>query len=228
MFGHVSTERVSRGPDLSQGARLVAHPPCPQHHDQNLKTGPNCVARMMKRWLCNAVRPRDVCGDNAKCAACAKRPGDRSMVIASPALHASRCNHSVFEADRCVDLQKCYPVKLGEALSWCCVPLLRRTAVRVGCRAWRSFAQMGEGSTKCRFPAPSTLDAGSLGLRSPVRSNSAVLVRSLQVFLTCQLAFPLLERQSLYARLPSLACVWACPWQPPASQSWLPYVPYCV
>jgi hypothetical protein len=100
MFGHVSTERVSRGPDLSQGARLVAHPPCPQHHDQNLKTGPNCVARMMKRWLCNAVRPRDVCGDNAKCAACAKRPGDRSMVIASPALHASRCNHSVFEADQ--------------------------------------------------------------------------------------------------------------------------------
>jgi hypothetical protein len=32
-----------------------------------------------------------------------------------------------------VDLQKCYPVKLGEALSWCCVPLLRRIAVRAGC-----------------------------------------------------------------------------------------------
>jgi hypothetical protein len=27
---------------------------------------------------------------------------------------------------------KCYPVKLGEALPWCCVPLLRRTSVRVG------------------------------------------------------------------------------------------------
>jgi hypothetical protein len=39
-----------------------------------------------------------------------------------------------------VDLQKCYPVKLGEALPWCCVPLLRRIAVRAGCRAWRSFA----------------------------------------------------------------------------------------
>jgi hypothetical protein len=47
-----------------------------------------------------------------------------------------------------VDLQKCYPVKLGEALPWCCVPLLRRIAVSVGCRAWRSFAQMG------RFLAP--------------------------------------------------------------------------
>jgi hypothetical protein len=35
-------------PDLSQGARLVAHPPCPQRHNQNLKTGPNCVARMLK------------------------------------------------------------------------------------------------------------------------------------------------------------------------------------
>jgi hypothetical protein len=29
-----------------------------------------------------------------------------------------------------VDLQKCYPVKLGEALSWCCIPPLRRIAVR--------------------------------------------------------------------------------------------------
>src|SRR5215472_6660228 len=35
-------------PDLRQGRRLVAHPPCPQWHDQNLETGPNCAARMMK------------------------------------------------------------------------------------------------------------------------------------------------------------------------------------
>ena len=53
------------------------------------------------------------------------------------------------------------------------------------------------------------LDAGSSGLRSPVRSNSAVLVRSLQVSLTCQRAFPLLERPALSARLFSLAPVWA-------------------
>jgi hypothetical protein len=32
-----------------------------------------------------------------------------------------------------VDLQKCYPVELGEALSWLGVPLLRRISVRVGC-----------------------------------------------------------------------------------------------
>jgi hypothetical protein len=30
-------------PDLRQGRRLIAHPPCPQRHDQNLDTGPNCV-----------------------------------------------------------------------------------------------------------------------------------------------------------------------------------------
>ena len=58
--------------------------------------------------------PRDVCGDNAKCAACAKRPGDRSMVIASPALHASRCNHSVFDADQMRRFAKMLSVKLGE------------------------------------------------------------------------------------------------------------------
>ena len=121
-----------------------------------------------------------------------------------------------------VDLQKCYPVKLGEALPWCCIPrfllLQRRT------NAWRSFAQVGEGSTKFPLPRRGALDAGSLGLRSPVRLNSAVLVRSLHVSLTYQRAFRLLERQPLSARLPSLACVWAWPWQPFASQPWLPYV----
>jgi len=68
------------------------------------------------------------------------------------------------------------------------------------------------------------LDAGSLGLRSPVRSNSAVLVRSLHVSLTCQRAFPLLERPPLSARLFSLAPVWAWPWQPSALQPSLAYV----
>ena len=47
------------------------------------------------------------------------------------------------------------------------------------------------------------LDAGSLGLRSPVRSNSAVLVRSLHVSLSCQRAFRLLERRPLSAQLSS-------------------------
>jgi hypothetical protein len=48
-----------------------------------------------------------------------------------------------------VDLQKCYSVELGEALPVVLHPaVLRRTAVSVGCRAWRSFAQMGEGSTE--------------------------------------------------------------------------------
>jgi hypothetical protein len=42
---------------------------------------------------------------------------------------------------KCADLQKRYPLKLGGVLPWCCIPRLRRTAVSVGRRAWRSFAQ---------------------------------------------------------------------------------------
>src|SRR5215510_3410028 len=36
------------GLDQRQGRRLVAHPPCPQRHDQNLETGPNYVEQMNK------------------------------------------------------------------------------------------------------------------------------------------------------------------------------------
>src|SRR6516165_5422901 len=54
----------------------------------------------------------------------------------------------------------------GEALPWCCVFLLRRIAVSVGCRAWRSFAERVEGSTELLLPRQEPLDAGSLGLRS--------------------------------------------------------------
>ena len=108
MFGHVSTERVSRGPDLSQGARLVAHPPCPQHHDQNLKTGPNCVARMIKRWLCNAVRHATSVGTTQSA-----QPALSDRGTAAWSLHPLPSTHldaitACLTRIKCVDLQKCY------------------------------------------------------------------------------------------------------------------------
>src|SRR4029077_2767495 len=42
---------------------------------------------------------------------------------------------------KCADLQKRYPAKLGGVLPWRCIPRLRKSAVSVGRRAWRSFAQ---------------------------------------------------------------------------------------
>jgi hypothetical protein len=62
-------------------------------------------------------------------------------------------------------LKTWYPGKLGEALPWCCTLLLRRIAVRVGCRAWRSFAGRRLNTAS---PRQDPLDAGGLGLRSPV------------------------------------------------------------
>jgi len=56
--------------------------------------------------------------------------------IPSPSTHPSAIT-ACFERR----VAKCYRVKLGEALPWCCVLLLRRIAVRAGRRAWRSFAQ---------------------------------------------------------------------------------------
>jgi hypothetical protein len=58
----------------------------------------------------------------------------------------------VFYVDQCADLQKCYPVKLGEALPWCRIRVLQR-----GTKAWRGFAQMGEGSTELPLPCRPTL-----------------------------------------------------------------------
>jgi hypothetical protein len=58
---------------------------------------------------------------------------------------------------KCVDLQKCYSVKLGEALPWCCTLLLCRIAVRVGCRAWRGFAHF-HNSPGFPFPLLSLFD----------------------------------------------------------------------
>ena len=114
-----------------------------------------------------------------------------------------------------VDLQKCYPVKSGEAL-----PVVLHPKCFAGSLSVRDAglggASLGEGSTE------------RLGLRSPVRSNSAVLVRSLHVSLTCQRAFRLLEQQSLYAQLFSMARVRASPWQRFALQPSLPYVAYRV
>src|SRR5262249_51639224 len=64
----------------------------------------------------------------------------RITVVSPPALHSfHRNSQRKFDPDQSADLTKCYPVKLGEALPWCCVPLLRRIAVRAGRRAWRSF-----------------------------------------------------------------------------------------
>jgi hypothetical protein len=52
-----------------------------------------------------------------------------------------------------VDLQKCYSVKLGEALPWCCVPLLRRTSVSVG---WQDLEELrSNGRRLNRVPASS-------------------------------------------------------------------------
>jgi hypothetical protein len=60
-----------------------------------------------------------------------------------------------------VDLQKCCPVKLGEALSWCCVPLLRRIAVRAGC--------LEELRSSDRMPGMLVRLAEKLGPGEPVR-----------------------------------------------------------
>ena len=46
---------------------------------------------------------------------------------------------------------KCYPVRLGGALPWCCALLLRRTSVRVGRSAWRSFAQRAKAQQEVTF-----------------------------------------------------------------------------
>ena len=51
-----------------------------------------------------------------------------------------------------VDLQKCYPVELGEALPWCCIP---RLFLQRGRKAWRSFAQRAKAQQSCRFHASS-------------------------------------------------------------------------
>jgi len=63
-----------------------------------------------------------------------------------------------------------------------------------GQRLGGASLKWAKAQQSCRFLAP--LDAGSLGLRSPVRSNSAVLVRSLHVSQSCQRAFRLLHAQT--------------------------------
>ena len=63
-----------------------------------------------------------------------------------------------------------------------------------GTKAWRSFVQNGRRLNRTRRRDPHT-GAGSLALRSPVRSNSAVLVRSLQ---RAGLCFWVRSKQSLF------------------------------
>src|SRR5262249_24009129 len=77
------------------------------------------------------------------CAPYAKRPAGRQYVhcIPSPSTHPNAIT-ACFERR----VAKCYRVKLGEALPWCCVLLLRRIAVRAGRRAWRSSSSFTTAS----------------------------------------------------------------------------------
>src|SRR5215472_976269 len=71
--------------------------------------------------------------------------------------------------------------KIGEAFPWCCVPLLRRTAVRVGCRAWRSFAQDAPMSaqTNRRLVFAETCRSRAAEICSPFRRKHLLVIAGL-------------------------------------------------
>jgi hypothetical protein len=79
----------------------------------------------------------------------------------------------VFDLDQCANLQKCYPVKLGEALPVVLRPAASQDRCQDGMQGLEEL-RWAKAQQSSRFVAP--LDAGSLSLRSPVRSTSAVLV----------------------------------------------------
>src|SRR5262249_19750548 len=108
------------------------------------------------------------------CAPYAKRPAGRQYVhcIPSPSTHPNAIT-ACFERR----VAKCYRVKLGEALPWCCVLLLRRIAVRVGRRAWRSFAQRFISNSRpaplCALVIEAALPATDRVVHRHARHNSA-------------------------------------------------------
>jgi hypothetical protein len=100
---------------------------------------------------------------------------------AAPALVANLVDHILLFWDRqlfgtatrfltrikYVDLQKCYPVELGEALPVVLRPAASQDRCQRGMQGLEEL-RWAKAQQSSRF-----LDAGSLGLRSPVRSNSA-------------------------------------------------------
>ena len=54
---------------------------------------------------------------------------------------------------KCADLQSAMLANWAGLFRRCCALLLRRTAVRVGCRTWRSFAQRAKAQQSCRGPS---------------------------------------------------------------------------